>query len=255
VRGAEIETHPVTGVRLVLGRLAAASFALLLAVPTARAQNLVDICRRASRPTTGAWARYRFEGGRENGATMRMAIVGTESHGDTTYLWVEVAAHGFAMGGSRGGSGGGDTLTMISKMLVPGVGPGMASPRAAVMKFGTLPAMEMPMGMPGGNRSSPGADALRACAEAKVVGWESVTVPAGTFRALHVRNADGRGESWVVPDLPFAIVKVTRGNDNGAMNDMVLLAHGSGARSEITETPQPFDPRMFGQMMQQREHH
>jgi len=241
----------------VLGRLAAASCALLLAVPAVRAQNLVDICRRASRPPAGAWARYRFEGGRESGATMRMAIVGTESHGDTAYLWVEVAAHGFHMGGSRGQGGrGGDTLTLINKMLVPGVGPGMASPRAMVMKFGTAPAMEMPMGMPGGNRGSPGTDALRACAEAKVVGWESVTVPAGTFRALHVRNAEGRGESWVVPGLPFAIVKVTSARENGAMNDMVLLAHGSGARSEITETPRPFNPQAFGQMMvPQRQHH
>ena len=239
----------------MLGRLAAASFALLLAVPAARARNLVDICRRASRPPVGAWARYRFEGGRESGATIRMAIVGTESHGDTTYLWVEVAGHGFHMGGARN-EGGGDTLTMINKMLVPGVGPGMASPRAMIMKIGTLPAMEMPMGMPGGNRSSPGTDALRACAEAKVVGWESVTVPAGTFRALHVRNAERGGESWVVPDLPFAMVKVTSGRENGAMNDMVLLAHGSGARSEITETPQPFNPQAFGQMMmQQRQHH
>ena len=241
----------------MLGRLAAASLALLLAVPAARAQNLVDICRRASRPPVGAWARYRFEGGRESGATIRMAIVGTESHGDTAYLWVEVAAHGLPMRGSRGeGGAGGDTLTMINKMLVAGIGPGIASPRAMVMKFGTLPAVAMPTEMPGGNRSSPGTDALRACADAKVVGWESVTVPAGTFRALHVRNAERGGESWVVPDLPFAMVKVTSGRENGAMNDMVLLAHGSGARSEITETPQPFNPQAFGQMMmQQRQHH
>ena len=233
----------------MLRRLAVASVLLLLAAPAVRAQNLVDICRKAIRPPLGGWARYRFEGGRESGATVRMAIVGSESHGDTTYLWVEVAAHGFRMGREEGG----DTLSLINKMLVPGIGPGMASPRAMVMKFGSLPAMEMPMGQPGELRLPPGSDALRACADAKAVGWESVTVPAGTFRALHVQNAEGRGDSWVVPDMPFAIVKVATGRDAG---DMVLVSHGMGARSEITETPQPFNPAAFAQlMMQQRQHH
>jgi len=235
----------------MLRRIAAASAALLLAVPAVRAQDLTDLCRKAMRPPAGAWSRFRLEGGRENGATVRMAIVGSESHGDTTYLWVETAARGFRMGGPRGGAGGGDTVTMISKMLVAGIGPGMASPRTVVMKLGSVPAMEMPMHAPAG-RSTPGQDALRDCANAKVVGWESVTVPAGTFRALHVQNSNGRGDSWVVPELPFAVVKVTTGDSSR----MVLLAHGMGARSEITEAPRPFDPALFGQMMMpQRPHH
>ena len=239
----------------MLRRLAVASVVLSLAAPAVRAQNLVDICRRAMRPPAGAWARYRFEGGRENGATARMAIVGSEVHGDTTYLWMEAAMHGFRMGGPRG-EGGGDTLTMISKMLVPGIGPGMAAPRAVVMKLGTLPAMEMPMNAPGANRGAPGSDALRDCSNAKVIGWESVTVPAGTFRALHVQNAQGRGDSWIVPDLPFALVKMGTGHEANDSTRMVLLAHGMGAKSEITETPQPFNPGAFAQMMmQQRQNH
>ncbi|HTT67880.1 MAG TPA: hypothetical protein VMF70_07625 [Gemmatimonadales bacterium] len=231
----------------MLRRLAAASACLLFAAPALRAQSLVDICRRAMHPPAGAWARYRLEGGRENGATVRMAIVGSEAHGDTTYLWVEMAAHGFRMGGPRSG-GGGDTITMVNKMLVPGIGPGMAAPREVVMKLGSGPAMVMPISQ-AGSRSAPGSDALRDCRNAKVLGWESVTVPAGTFRALHVQNENGRGDSWVVPDLPFALVRMGTGHGANDSTQMVLLAHGSGARSEITETPRPYDPRLFMQMM------
>jgi hypothetical protein len=239
----------------MLRRIAAASAALLVAVPAVRAQDLTGLCRKAMRPPAGAWSRFRLEGGRENGATVRMAVVGSESHGDTTYLWIEMAARGFRMGGPRGEGGGGDTVTMINKMLVPGIGPGMASPRAVVIKFGGVPAMEMPMHAPAG-RGTPGQDALKDCANAKVVGWESVTVPAGTFRALHVQNSNGRGDSWVVPDLPFALVKLSTGHDAQDSSRMVLLAHGMGARSEITEAPRPFDPALFGQMMMpQRPHH
>ena len=30
---------------------------------------------------------------------------------------------------------------------------------------------------------------------------------------------------------------------------MVLIGHGMGARSQITERPRPFDPQLFMQMM------
>ena len=72
-----------------------------------------------------------------------------------------------------------------------------------------------------------------------------VTVPAGTFRALHVAGASGHSDSWVDPDLPFALVKEA-GNDEG-QSQMVLVSHGTGAQSRITERPRPFDARLFMQ--------
>jgi len=229
----------------MLRRSLAASAALLLAAPAARAQDLAAICRRVVRPPVGAWSEFRVIGGQGGGATLRMAVVGTETHGDTSYLWLEFAAHGFPLGQSEGGRA--DTLSVINRMLVPGFGPGMAEPRAHVMKFDGAPAMEMPMGRSHGERA-PGANSLEDCARGKVVGWESVTVPAGTFRALHVTNADGGNDSWVVPDLPFALVKAGVGaaDDSGRME---LVAHGMGAKSQITETPRPYDPQLFIQML------
>jgi len=65
-----------------------------------------------------------------------------------------------------------------------------------------------------------------------VVGWEQVTVPAGTFRALHIKSADDKTEAWVVPDLYFAMVKATM--HEGSLE---LTAKGADAKSSITETP------------------
>ena len=77
-----------------------------------------------------------------------------------------------------------------------------------------------------------------SCATAQVVGWESVTVPAGTFRALHIRTEDG-GEAWIAHEVPFGMVQVK--SRNGFV--MVLTGRGTGAKSSITETPQ----EMMGQ--------
>jgi len=69
------------------------------------------------------------------------------------------------------------------------------------------------------------------CSMAQVVGWESVTVPAGTFRALHVKADDG-GEAWASPEIPFGLVKV-----HDKANELLLTGRGSDAKSSITEKP------------------
>ena len=55
-------------------------------------------------------------------------------------------------------------------------------------------------------------------------------------------------DTWLAPDLPFALVKEA-GTDEDGPRQLVLTAHGSGARSLITGTPRPWDPRLFAQMM------
>ncbi len=227
----------------MLRRIVAASAIALCAVPAARAQDLVALCERAMHPPVGAWSQFRIVGGREDGATMRMSVVGSETHEGTRYLWIEMAGRGF-----QAGPAGGDTLSMINKMLVTGFGPGMRQLRAHIMKIGSARAMEMPVNQSRGP-GAPGADMLAECRSAKVIGWERVTVPGGTFRALHIQNADGKSDTWVDPDLPLALVKSTSAAGDQASRDMVLVGHGTGARSQITETPQPYDPRLFMQML------
>jgi hypothetical protein len=229
----------------MLRRIAVASLGLLLAAPPGRAQDLATLCRAVMQPPVGAWSEFRMEGGRTAGSSMRMAVVGQETRGGTHYLWMEFAAHGVPMGGAEGG---GDTVSMINKVLVRGFGAEMAEPAAMVMKIGSAPAMEMPTG---GGPEAPGSNSLKDCTSSRVVGWESVTVPAGTFRALHVQDPDGGGDTWVVPDLPFGMVQALEGEEPGDSGRMVLVAHGMGARSAIVETPRPFDQAAFMQLMQQ----
>jgi hypothetical protein len=222
------------------GRIAVASALALLAAPSARAQDMRAVCEKAFHPPVGAWSEFRTTGGSEAGRTMRFAVVGKETHGDTAYLWLEFSIHGMRMGEERGPA---DTMTMITKFLAPSFGPGVEQARAYVAKFGSLPAMEMPMG---GASPNSGTTVLNDCERSRVVGWEQVTVPGGTFRALHVKDAENGADTWVDPDLPFAMVK---GNDSHDSSMVELVAHGTGARSQITETPRPWDPRLFMQMM------
>ncbi len=225
----------------MLRRIAALSAVLLAAVPAARAQDLAAVCRQIMHPPVGAWAAYRMVGGRGDGTTMRMSVVGRATRNDSAFLWLEFVARGLQMGLPGTGS---DTLTLINKVLVPGFGPGMAEPREHIMKFGSAPAMTMPEG-----RRGPGAptSGLHDCGGGKVVGWEHVTVPGGSFRALHVQDAEGKGDSWVVPDLPFGVVKAASG-DSGSME---LTGHGMGAKDAITEAPRPYDAQLMMRMLMQ----
>ena len=103
-------------------------------------------------------------------------------------------------------------------------------------------APRMAKGMSGGEKSG-----FEKCAESTTVGWESVTVPAGTFRALHVKDANGKGDYWVVPSLALGLVKAH--DDGGEQGDLVLTDHGTGAKDAITETPQPFNMGILMQVM------
>jgi hypothetical protein len=228
----------------MLRRLVAASaFAALVLPGTAAAQDLMSICQKAQHPRVGAWSEFKVVGGRNDGGTMRMSVVGTERRGGTEYFWLEFMMRGFFRG--RGEEGAGPER-MISKMLVPGLGPGMGRPVATVVKVGDSPAMQMPTGRP--SPGGQGRTGLENCRDAKVVGWESVTVPAGRFRALHITGASRHADSWVDPDLPFALVKEAS-SDEGERSQTVLTGHGMGARSQITERPRPFDAQLMMQML------
>lgn len=214
-------------------RFTFAALALVLVVappPSARAQDKDKICRDIQhRPmTVGQWARYTWTGGRSDGGTMRFAIVGTEAQEGTTYYWYEMTIDD----PKRGAKG-----KTIMQMLVPGLAYQAGGLRGMIMKSGDDPATRMPDQMIRmmGSRMAPNitAEITRGCLEMEVVGWEDVTVPAGTFHALHIRNPRELTEAWVRPELYFGMVKVVM--KDGAV--MALSGHGGGAKSSITETP------------------
>src|SRR5207247_10990017 len=101
----------------------------------------------------------------------------------------------------------------IIQMLVPELAFGMASggPRGMIMKNGNDPAMRMPdemVQMMGGRTGGQNltAEIARRCQDVVVVGCGQGTVPAGTFRGLHVKSPDDNADAWVLPDLVSGLV-------------------------------------------------
>jgi hypothetical protein len=213
---------------LLLLAVGAAALALPAAGQASRDKERVCSQFQSRVLTVGTWASYNWTGGRTNGNTMRMAVVGKEPREGTTYYWYEVTIADPKRPNDK----------MIMQMLVQGLGAG--SVRSVVMKSGGQPAMKMPPQMIQMINSSPGmnmaADLARQCQEMEVVGWEQVTVPGGEFRALHMKHpqAGMMSDVWVQPDLQFGMIKAAL-KDGGVME---LTGQGTDAKSSITETPQ-----------------
>jgi hypothetical protein len=209
-------------VRLVI------AFASLLAAPLA-AQDKQTICQDLERHplTVGNWATYTWTGGRTDGNTMRAAVIGKETRAGTTLYWYEMTMQNPKRPKDN----------FIMQMLVPGLTYNPNAIRGFVMKTGDQPAMRIPEQMVRMMAANMGpnmaADIARGCGEMETVGWEQVSVPAGTFRALHLRHPQTGMEVWLQPTLAFPLVKAVT-KDSGTM---ALAGQGTGAKSSITETP------------------
>ncbi len=211
--------------RMVLAT--AVTLACVAPLPLA-AQSVADLCRSLGRDfAVGQWVQYEMTASQipDGRAELRFAIVGTEPAAGGEHYWFELM-----MNSSQG--------TYISQFLVPGFPYELGDVQAVVMKMGDQPAMKMPKEMLGmmrqmGNQNQ-AMEITKKCDDAEEVGWESVTVPAGTLRALHLKVKDGSGELWVTDELPFGMVKWV-GTEG---EQMALKDHGKDAESSITETPQ-----------------
>jgi hypothetical protein len=200
-----------------------------LAAPPLSAQtatDLANVCKALGDAKVGQWASFEGASSSDRGK-LRLAVVGSERGrgADSTLYWFEV---NFA--GQEPGKSG------VVQILAPTLASGSAAPRSLIVKIGAQPAMRLSGEMAGMMGQKPGQDNsafdwASRCSSAHVVGWESVTVPAGTFRALHV-TTDDAGEVWASRDVPFGLVKL-----HGKQGDLVLAARGTDAKSSITEKP------------------
>ncbi|HEU5358901.1 MAG TPA: hypothetical protein VFU45_07270 [Gemmatimonadales bacterium] len=187
-------------------------------------------------PAAGEWSEYQTARG-----TMKMAYLGHESGGDRIEM---------QMTSDRG--------NMIMQVVVDGFPYDSKDIHEAVIKLGDRPAMKAPQMMldrMGGNS----AITKDMCGSFTKVGDESVTVPAGTFKATHYKFSSERtingmdmkssGDIWISADVPFGLVK-EEGTASGMRGDtqtsMALTAKGSGAKSSITEKPQDMGGMMMG---------
>jgi hypothetical protein len=204
-------------------RTALAAVSLTLIPTLLASQSEVDPCTAIKDVVVGQWAEYQMSSPQLKGpADMRMAIVGSEAAGGRDHYWYEMK-----LASTEG--------AMIMQWLVPSYPFEASEIKALVMKSGNEPAVKMPAQMIGmmGRAMPPDitAQSAKECAAAQQMGKESVTVPAGTFNALHFRTNEG--DAWVSTDVPFGLLKFT-GSDG---TEAVLTGHGGDAKSSITETP------------------
>jgi hypothetical protein len=198
-------------------------FLLAATASTASAQN--ECLKDYRMPAVGRWAEYegRFD---ENKPPhhMRYAVVGEETRGGSKMKWLEMRWEGEN-----------PEKNMVYQMLTPGNPAEMDQVQEVVMKAGQKPAVRMSGMLVGMVRGQAGKQSAfsNLCEGVTLVGEESVTVPAGTFKALRFHNSKYEGDIWVVPDMPFYLVK-----HKGKKNEIVLLKTGDGATSSITEKPQ-----------------
>ncbi len=175
------------------------------------------------KPVVGAWAQYQIKGtGPQGQSKMKVAIVGKEGNS----YWYESVTEG------PGGRS-------VMKMLVSGDPNDSKGVTRMIMKQGNEKAMEMPI-MNQGKKPDQAADK-----KGKIIdkGMETVTVPAGTFRAQHMQYLYEKEavDSWVSDKVPpYCMVK-----SSAKDFEMVLLGYGTGAKTLITETPKKFEmPKM-----------
>jgi len=202
---------------------------LLVTVPLT-GQSPDSVCTAIRQLSVGAWAEYELHGvgGREAHGRMRNAVVGTELRGDTTFWWHESFVRA-------------DEGTLIIKSLIPGYPFDARQVRDLIMKMNDEPPTRMPEYMLAMMRTGDGPPdhaylSVSECASAENLGWEELDTPVGTVRALHSRTATPDGEAvdvWMTPAVPFGIVRLSGGGV-----ELVLLGHGTGATSAITEPPQ-----------------
>jgi hypothetical protein len=196
------------------------SVLVLAAVATpAAAQN--ECLKDYQMPAVGRWAEYQatFKG---KPSTMRYSVVGEESREGTPMKWLELRM-----------AAGKDTS--VYQMLTPGNPGEMEKIQEVVFKTGGRPAMKMSGAMMGMIRGQMGKNSALAdlCDGVSLVGEESVTVPAGTFKAARFHNDKHDTDAWMVRNQPFYLVKSV-----GKDHEIALASSGSGATSSITEEPQ-----------------
>ena len=201
--------------------IAVCGLVLTLLPAAAAAQN--DCIKDFKMPAVGAWAEYTgtYKG---KPTTMRYAVVGSESRDGKDLKWLELRTQGEK-----------PEKTMVYQMLTPGTPAEIGQVQDMVFKEGDKPAMRMNSMMVGMVRGQMQKSSILSniCEGVTSAGEETVEVPAGSFKATKLHNAEDSTDTWVSPKVPFYMVKSV-----GKDYDLSLAKVGDGAKSSITETPQ-----------------
>jgi hypothetical protein len=202
-------------------------FAILLPTATPGVVHAQDACADlpkffAQPPKIGEWAEFTWqEKGKTDSQRIRMAVVKEEQRQGKRMYWLQMSMNEKD-----------PSKRTIIQTLTPWEQSSLGGQNAVevVMKIGDQPAMKTG---PEHAKAAGGADWREACKDSKFVAEESVSVPAGTFRARHYRGSKGE-DTWASMEAPvWHLVKMSTKEGN----TMVLSSTGMGAKSQITEKP------------------
>lgn len=169
-------------------------------------------------PVVGVGVAYDVQSPKQN-MSMEVGVVGKESVDGADGFWLEMTTQAK-----------GTNVTM--KTLIAG-----GEVKRMILQQGSEAPIEIPLDlrrmMPHAmQREGPATDIRKT---AKLVGRESVTVPAGTFTCDHYRDTEnGRTvDIWISPDAaPYGMVKMTGPNMSLALTRII-----KNYRSKITTPP------------------
>jgi hypothetical protein len=182
-------------------------------------------------PVVGEGAEYEIQSAKGDKSNMQITIVGKEPVDGKDAYWYEMA---FNRGSGQ----------MIMKTLMVLSGSDTQVSRM-IMQMPGRPPMEMPTQMMHQDRAPQAAD-VRTGGED--LGSETITVPAGTFTCQHYRTKSG-GEVWISQKVsPYGLVKSKTSDTSMELTKII-----TGAKDQITGTPQPFNPQMMMQQQQQQQ--
>jgi hypothetical protein len=184
----------------------------------------------------GAWSAYTVTLTGLPPMKQRFALVGRDAATNTVELTTE---------GGMMGAGNSVVLRVVLEA-------DLSKPdrvKKLVMQLADNPPMELREGGP--------KDQFARLDPRKLVGRETITVPAGKIATRHYRDrsASGRTDVWVSDEAPpFGIVKL-QGNVSQAPGapsypvTVELTDRGKDAKPVVVRPPQPFDPNvLMGQM-------
>jgi hypothetical protein len=180
----------------------------------------------------GSWAEYKIAFG-DQAAQARWALVGRKPDNVTIEMTME--------GGPAAQMGGKMTARLV---MAPDPTKVDRAVKQMVMQLEGQDPMEMPT--QGTNQKFEKPDPK------KLVGKETISVPAGSFPTSHYRdsaNERGNIDMWISETVPpLGLVKlsfVPKAGSPMPTVGMELSGKGKDAKATITKTPKPFDPAMM----------
>jgi hypothetical protein len=192
----------------------------------------------------GSWSEYSMSIGGAGGVTVksRWALVARDAKSNT----LEMTAEGPPLE-SMGGK------SIVKMVLVPDPLKSDRPVKQMVLKMGDRDPMEMPLEMPGMPPQR-----FQKPDPKKLVGKESLKVPAGTFKTSHYHDVNEAMtiDFWTSDEAkPMGLVKLTTIPKPGVQGPqgqpippvtLELTGKGKDAKALITKPAKPFDPSAFG---------